>query len=214
MIEGGNNAGSGSATFAGSRRPKGTVLVSHIRAPRRTVPVEPPPQVSKIERYHCLTGTVFVTGAPRNRDCVGRGGAKPAPEPSRLRGGEVKRLSRRRKEPSLCNAGSRPPVNGERPVSLSSFKTFFAGLCLAKNPLCRANVRPWACAAARQQERASGIPQNSRGPFRTHPLGRKRCEGSRQRTLTPFSPAFPALAPLLDTAAPLGGRECISAGRP
>ncbi len=50
-------------------------------------------------------GRFLVAGAPRNRDCVGRGGAKPAPEPSRSRGGEVKRLSQRRKEPSPCNTG-------------------------------------------------------------------------------------------------------------
>ncbi len=98
-----------------------------------------------------LEGRFFVTGAPRNRDCVGRGGAKPAPEPSRSRGGEVKRLSRRRKEPSLCNAGSRPPNTGQpRPASPIS-NIFCKDMCLAKNPSCRANVRPWACAAARQQ---------------------------------------------------------------
>ena len=44
-------------------------------APRRTVPVEPPPHVSKIERYHCLTGTVFVG----HRSVSGGGSQEPSP---------------------------------------------------------------------------------------------------------------------------------------
>ena len=38
------------------------------------------------------------TGVPDGQSPLGRGGAKSAPEPSRLRGGEVKRLQRRRRK--------------------------------------------------------------------------------------------------------------------
>ena len=59
-------------------------------------------------------------------------------------------------------------------------KYFLRGFAPQKIPLAVQVSSPQTGRAARQQEILTRIPQNSSKYFRTHPLGRKRCDGSHR----------------------------------